>query len=70
MVFSFQMDSFFLKIIKFMPQHIQFLDMGIDMITPCLIHKSSGERYLTEYYTVTLADLSHVSPKYGWNECF
>lgn len=44
----------------------QHIDVLIDELTPCLIHRESGESYNTEYSLLTSSDLKRVSTKRGW----
>ncbi|WP_246062092.1 hypothetical protein [Paenibacillus oralis] len=38
----------------------------IDELTPCLIHRQSGEQYKTEYSWLLSSDLKQVNAKSGW----
>jgi hypothetical protein len=42
------------------------IDVLIDELTPCLIHRESGEQYKTEYHSLTSSDLKRVNAKSGW----
>jgi len=42
------------------------VDIEIDDLTPCLIHRLSGERYETKVERLALNDLPFVSNKAGW----
>jgi len=44
----------------------QEIDVLIDVLTPCLIHRQSGEQYKTEYNSLTSSDLKRVNAKSGW----
>ena len=46
---------------------LSFVDVEIDGITPCLIHRLSGERYHTVVDKALVQDLSHVSKNKGWS---
>lgn len=42
------------------------IDVLIDEITPCLIHRQSGEQYKTQYQPLTKEDLKSINRKSGW----
>lgn len=43
------------------------LDVVIDELTPCLIHRESGEEYKTVMAPLLKSDLNQLTKKHGWN---
>ncbi|MFB5269987.1 hypothetical protein ACE41H_24835 [Paenibacillus enshidis] len=42
------------------------IEVLIDELTPCLIHRESGEEYSTVIESLKLSDLNRLTHKQGW----
>lgn len=46
----------------------QLIEVIIDELTPCLVHRESGEHYKTTYKPFSYSDLKNLTKKKGWKK--